>query len=139
MTKEELMKYAEQGVRDELAQMQLKINNLARLFPHIVCHADGTVPSIGPVVLKKENRGGDRQTPVARMKRDERLAQVRQFLQDHPGKTSAEVAAALNLSKAGAHKFIHDAGAVPASPHRRGSRTAIQWKLGPVKTRKGNQ
>jgi hypothetical protein len=52
ITRDELLRYAAHGVRDRLHQMQKELNELARLFPDIVCHQDGTVPSVLPIELK---------------------------------------------------------------------------------------
>lgn len=52
MNKAQLLKYAEHGVRERLQEIQLEINALARDFPQIVCHADGSVPAVAPIVAK---------------------------------------------------------------------------------------
>lgn len=52
ITREELLRYAAHGVKDRLHAMQKELNELARLFPEIVCHQDGTVPTVLPIELK---------------------------------------------------------------------------------------
>jgi hypothetical protein len=50
--KQFLMKLAEPGVYDRLRAMQTELNELHRLFPHIVANADGTIPSVMPIERK---------------------------------------------------------------------------------------
>ena len=140
MTKEQLMKYAEQGVRDELIQMQLKINELARLFPHLVLNADGTVPSVAPIERKPGARNkpngrpfdaGDQRVRAARVPIAEREAQVREFLKNKPSMTAEDIGQALGgLSKARTYKILQGI-ARPEKPYIRGSRTPVKWVLKP--------
>jgi len=52
MTKAELLKLAEHGVRMRLAELQLEINKLAAEFPHIVNNMNGSVPAVAPLTAK---------------------------------------------------------------------------------------
>ena len=56
MKKADLMRYAEQGVRDRLTEMQAEINALAKAFPHIVRHQDGSIPAVAPVIVTKPKK-----------------------------------------------------------------------------------
>ena len=53
MKKADLMKYAEQGVRDRLKEIQTELNALAKDFPHIVGNGDGAVPAVLPLAEKR--------------------------------------------------------------------------------------
>ena len=54
MNKEQLLKLAEAGVKQRLQEIQIELNNLARLFPHLVMNQDGSMPAVAPVNLKKD-------------------------------------------------------------------------------------
>ena len=133
MTKDELMVYAEQGVRDELNRMQAKINELARVFPHIVCHQDGTIPSVAPVAPKTNGKpyptATSRPAGTPRVPRAERIEQARAFLSKHPdGVNGRELGEAIGLGYAHAQKLIAAVGR-PLSKYKPGSRVAIRYVL----------
>lgn len=79
MNKSQLLKYAEEGVRQRLQEIQVEINALARDFPHIVCHADGSVPAVTPITAKAASIkdpavSQKRKAEWARLTPDERAA-----------------------------------------------------------------
>jgi len=125
MKKDELMKYAEQGVREELSRMQLKINELARLFPHIVCHQDGSVPAIVPITMKATTNGTGKKTVRPKA---ERLEQITKFLKQNPGASTREIGAAINIVPTHVLKLAREI-AKPINSPKPGSKQPIQWKL----------
>jgi hypothetical protein len=53
LSRETLIKYAAVGVRERLREMQRELDGLARDFPELVKNADGSMPSVVPLVTKK--------------------------------------------------------------------------------------
>ena len=130
ITKDELMKMAEPGVRAELEAMQARLNELARLFPHIVKNQDGSVPAVLPIVQKKASR----QAAAGRPKRrpiEESIAILRKFLQTKPGAATSEVMVALGgVVRTHAAKILRAAGAKEVGKRPpRGSTQEIHWRL----------
>jgi hypothetical protein len=99
MTKDQLLKLAEHGVRQRLSELQAEINELAEQFPHIVGNQDGSVPAVLPLTMKTKQV---RQTKTA----DERRAEIRRTLTTHPGSTTAQLAAMLHVHKSTAYAFV---------------------------------
>jgi hypothetical protein len=118
MTKDELMKLAEAGVREELRAMQVRLNELAKEFPHIVGNQDGTVPAVLPVVLK----GGAK--PRGAM-----IDLARAFLMEHPGASTVEIAEHLGTAASYVVHLMNKIGAKRLTKHKRGSTVPITWKL----------
>lgn len=139
MKKDELMKYAERGVRDELEAMQAKINELARLFPHIVCHQDGTIPAVLPIrdkaprMLWTEPAAGAvpgaarKERTTERIPRAQREAAARAWLAKYPkGATSKQYADDAGISVAHAHKLLSAVGK-PGNKRAAGSKVPIRF------------
>jgi len=111
ITKADLLKLAEPGIRVRLAEIQAELNELARAFPHIVKNADGTVPSVIPIVPKASSNGARPQKALRpqnaapRKPQAERLADIRAFLTTHPGSSARAIGEAVGLSANQAFKL----------------------------------
>ena len=122
MTKAELLKYAEHGVRERLREIQLEMNSLAKLFPHIVGNQDGSVPAVLPLSTKAAT------TPAGQVKqsRSERLAAIRAFLQRHPGATTQQIGEGVGLGSTRVLMIIRDVAKLTNTPK---ARVAGTWVL----------
>jgi hypothetical protein len=106
MNRETLKRYAEFGVRERLREMQRELETLARDFPHLVRNADGSLPSVLPLVAKARAQAAAKKhaiphartlpTPAGRRHPEiaARIDAVRRYLHAHPhGATRAELLA----------------------------------------------
>ena len=123
MKKDQLLKYAEAGVRNRLADIQAELNDLARDFPHIVKNHDGSMPVVAPVEVKPTRGGGPKRPP------GHSREAVRAYLANHPGATTVEIAAAVGLDRGFALKLLREIGATPIGTPK--ARQPIAWKLKP--------
>jgi len=129
MNKETLLKYAESGVRDRLQEIQLEINELARLFPHIVNHQDGSIPAVVPIMpkVKSKPNGKAGRVEAVRVPEAQRLATLRAFLTEVPGSNTHQIAAHLGVATSYANKLLLKIG---AKSTRAGHRAPSTWRLG---------
>jgi hypothetical protein len=128
MTKDELMKLAEEGVRVELRAIQARLTELAKAFPHIVGHQDGTVPAVLPVELKKKS--GYAAAQLKRRPMAESVALVHDFLKANPGAPTSEVQRILGLAtRTATAKVLHAAKAKKVNPKRGASWEEFKWRL----------
>jgi hypothetical protein len=123
--KDELLKYAEEGVRKRLREIQDEVHILAKDFPHLVLNQDGSMPSFIPIEKKKTAPG-----PV-RGSRHERGQQsvdaVIAFLKANPDATTLEVGKAVGLRPSAYLRQLLGDVAKPARGPGRGK--LITWAL----------
>ena len=108
MTKDQLLKLAEHGVRVRLQEIQAELNQLAYDFPHIVNNQNGTTPAVLPLETKKKNAGhGGNRTGKPHA---DRLDEMRRTLHTHPGSTVDQLASMLHVHRSTAYAFVRVAG-----------------------------
>ena len=134
LSKKALMKYAEPGVRERLREIQRELDGLARDFPHLVKNADGSMPSVLPMVHTKKKKnafaamapGHNGSSNGHGRSTDDR---VRAVLAAHPGGiTAQDIATAIGIG--GANSSFRDRYLRPIARYVKGAgRTPGRWFL----------
>ncbi len=132
MIKANLMKLAEYGVRQRLQEMQLELNALARDFPKIVCHADGTVPQVSALELKPGNgsaSNGEYEPGKKRRGRAENLRMIVEFLQGNPNAPIRAISEHLGYQTPNSIRAYLETVARNTVKHVPGSTQSSRWVL----------